>query len=136
MEKKVQIRPIVRGGATGWQAQAPTPRKPANQEASKPVMKTTIDLPDVLVQQARQRALHLGRPFKELVTDDIRQGLSELPVAPTESSSGALEIAPDGLPVFRRDPASSGITPPVEQLLALEQNTLAEEDRLRAGLPD
>ena len=99
-------------------------------------MKTTIDLPDVLVQQARQRALHLGRPFKELVADYIRQGLSELPVTPTESSSGALEIAPDGLPLFRRDPASSGITPPLEQLLALEQSTLAEEDRLRAGLPD
>ena len=66
----------------------------------------------------------------------IRQGLSELPVAPTGSGSGALEIAPDGLPVFRRDPARAGITPPLEQLLALEQSTLAEEDRLRAGLPD
>ena len=99
-------------------------------------MKTTIDLPDVLVQQARQRALRMGRPFKELVAEYIRQGLSELPVAPAGSSSGALEVAPDGLPVFRRDPASTGMTPPLEQLLALEQSTLAEEDRPRAGLPD
>ena len=99
-------------------------------------MKTTIDLPDVLVQQARQRALHLGRPFKELVADYIRQGLNELPATRQESSSGALEIGPDGLPVFRRDPTTVDMKPSLEQLLALEQTTLTEEDRLRAGRPD
>ncbi len=97
-------------------------------------MKTTIDLPDVLVRQARQRALHLGRPFKELVAEYIRQGLSELPA--THQGSGVLEIGPDGLPVFRRDPATTDQTPSLEQLLALEQTTLTEEDRRRAGLPD
>ena len=40
-------------------------------------MKTTIDLPDVLVKAARQRALHEGRTFRELVADGIRQGLNE-----------------------------------------------------------
>lgn len=97
-------------------------------------MKTTIDLPDVLVRQARQRAMHLGRPFKELVAEYIRQGLSEL--LATHQGSGVLEIGPDGLPVFRRDPATTGQTPSLEQLLALEQTTLTEEDRRRAGLPD
>jgi hypothetical protein len=99
-------------------------------------MKTTIDLPDVLVQQARQRALHLGRPFKDLVAEYIRQGLSDLPATAQRSTSGALEIDTDGLPLFRRDPTSSGLMPSLEQLLELEQSTLAEEDRLRAGLPD
>lgn len=100
-------------------------------------MKTTIDLPDVLVQQARQKALHLGRPFKDLVADYIRQGLSELPQGPTEKpTSGALDIAADGLPLFRCAPAMQGSVPPLEQLLALEHSTLAEEDRLRARLPD
>ncbi|MFM9101939.1 MAG: hypothetical protein ACKOPS_11665 [Cyanobium sp.] len=99
-------------------------------------MKTTIDLPDVLVQQARQRALHLGRPFKDLVAEYIRQGLSELAATPPASASSALAIADDGLPLFRRDPSVKGPAPTLEQLLTLEQNALAEEDRQRAGLSD
>lgn len=99
-------------------------------------MKTTIDLPDVLVQQARQKALHLGRPFKDLVAEYIRQGLSELSATTSASASGALAIADDGLPVFRRDPSVKGPAPTLEELLTLEQNALAEEDRLRAGLSD
>ena len=90
---------------------------PAGQEARKPVR--------------CKRAVRL-----KLVAEYTRPGLSELPVAPSGSGARALEIAPDGLPMFRRDPASPGITPPLEQLLALEQSTLAEEDRPRAGPPD
>ena len=99
-------------------------------------MKTTIELPDVLVQQARQRALHLKRPFKDLVADYIRQGLSEMSPEPITGPSGWLEIAADGLPVFPCDEAMAGHALPLEQLLALEQSTLAEEDRQRVGLPD
>lgn len=99
-------------------------------------MKTTIDLPDVLVQQARQKALHLGRPFKNLVAEYIRQGLNELSATTSASASSALAIAADGLPVFRRDPSVKGPAPTLEQFLTLEQNALAEEDRLRAGLSD
>ena len=99
-------------------------------------MKTTIDLPDVLVQQARQKALHLGRPFKDLVAEYIRQGLSELPATAPASTSGALAIAADGLPVFRRDPSVRRPVATLEELLTLEQGALAEEDRLRAGLSD
>ncbi|MCS5690762.1 hypothetical protein NZK33_02035 [Cyanobium sp. FGCU-6] len=99
-------------------------------------MKTTIDLPDVLVQQARQKALYLGRPFKDLVAEYIRQGLSELAAMPPASASSALAIAADGLPVFRRDPSVRRPVPTLEELLTLEQSALAEEDRLRAGLSD
>lgn len=99
-------------------------------------MKTTIDLPDVLVQQARQKALHLGRPFKDLVADYIRQGLSELAATAPAPASSALAIADDGLPVFRRDPSVKGPAPSLQQLLSLEQDAYAEEDRLRAGLSD
>jgi hypothetical protein len=99
-------------------------------------MKTTIDLPDVLVQQARQKALHLGRPFKDLVAEYIRQGLSELSATAPASTSGALAIADDGLPVFHRDPSVQRPGPTLEELLTLEQGALAGEDRLRAGLSD
>jgi hypothetical protein len=99
-------------------------------------MKTTIDLPDVLVQQARQKALHLGRPFKDLVAAYIRQGLSGLSATAPSSTSGALAIADDGLPVFRRDLNVRRPVPTLEELLTLEQGALAEEDRQRAGLSD
>jgi hypothetical protein len=99
-------------------------------------MKTTINLPDVLVQQARQKALHLGRPFKGLVAEYIRQGLSELSATAPTSTSGALAIADDGLPVFRRVPSVQRPVPTLEELLTLEQSALAEEDRLRACLSD
>jgi hypothetical protein len=99
-------------------------------------MKTTIDLPDVLVQHARQKALHLGRPFKGLVAEYIRQCLSELSATGSASTSSALAIADDGLPVFRRDPSVQRPVPTLEELLTLEQNALAEEDRLRACLSD
>jgi hypothetical protein len=38
-------------------------------------MKTTLDLPDHLVYQAKQRALQQGRTLRELVAEYIRQGL-------------------------------------------------------------
>ena len=44
-------------------------------------MKTTLDLPDHLIQQVKQRALQQGRPIKELVADYIRQGLHGTPGA-------------------------------------------------------
>jgi len=51
---------------------------PAIQKAGFPgwrAMKTTLDLPDHLIQQVKQRALQQGRLIKELVADYIRQGL-------------------------------------------------------------
>ena len=38
-------------------------------------MKTIIDLPDVLIQQAKQRALQQKCSLKDLIADYIRQGL-------------------------------------------------------------
>ncbi len=66
-------------------------------------MKTTIDLPDELVPEAKLRAVVQGRALKDLVADFIRQGLghparSEDPAART---SQLLVIAPDGLPQIR-----------------------------------
>ncbi|MEX0588121.1 MAG: hypothetical protein WD136_02595 [Cyanobium sp.] len=98
-------------------------------------MKTTIDLPDTLVRQARQRALHEGRPFKQLIADFIRQGLSEVVAKSSLRPGSSLELTADGLPCFRRDPAVAPQIPSLQQLLELEQSTLAEEDQQRAGFP-
>jgi len=71
-------------------------------------MKTTLDLPDDLMQQVKQRALQQGYPIKEL--------------------------DPAGMPLFRPDPGFSG--PPIDlaTALQLDQETLMQEDRQRAGL--
>jgi len=98
-------------------------------------VKTTIDLPDTLVRLARQRALHEGRPFKDLIADFIRQGLSDVVAQPTRRPGSVLELAADGLPLFRRNPAVAPRLPSLQQLLELEQETLAEEDQARAGFP-
>ncbi len=99
-------------------------------------MKTTIDLPETLVLQARQRALHLGRSFKDLVAEYIRQGLSDLPPQEPADPTAAVVIAADGLPIYLCDPSTPAVTPSLAELLALEHTTLVEEDRQRAGLPD
>lgn len=97
-------------------------------------MKTTIDLPEALVKLAKQKALHQGRPFKDLIADYIRRGLNELPPQPLVEPSGVLEITPDGFPLFRGE-GTPGFTPPtLDDLLALEQTTLKLEDLQRAGL--
>lgn len=98
-------------------------------------MKTTIDLPDTLVRQARQRALHEGRPFKDLVAEFIRQGLSQVVGKPATRPGSALELEADGQPVFRCDPAVAQQIPSLQELLELEHTTLAAEDQQRAGFP-
>lgn len=98
-------------------------------------VKTTIDLPDTLLRQARQRALHEGRPFKDLVAEFIRQGLSQVGAKPATRPGSPLELAADGLPVFRRDSAVAPQIPSLQELLELEHTTLAVEDQQRAGFP-
>ena len=99
-------------------------------------MKTTIDLPDVLVKEARQRALHEGRTFRELVADYIRQGLNEQ--ADREAAAGgqptAVLIAADGMPLFPRQVGDSAPPADLDVLLALERDALLDDDFHRAGL--
>jgi Arc/MetJ family transcription regulator len=59
-------------------------------------MRTTVDLPDELHQQAMSIARDTSRSFSETVADLIRRGLGQGP-ADTEVSKSALT----GLPVIR-----------------------------------
>ena len=98
-------------------------------------MKTTLDLPDHLMQQVKQRALQQGRPIKELVADYIRQGLHGPAALPLTTNSGVLEVDAEGLPLFRPDPRLKRHSIDVATALRLEQDTLMQEDRQRAGRP-
>jgi hypothetical protein len=97
-------------------------------------VKATLDLPEHLVRQVKQRALQQGRPFKDLVAEYIRQGLHGTAGASPRSTLGVLELDADGLPVFRRDPTITRSSPDLVTALQLEQEALLQEDRRRAGL--
>jgi hypothetical protein len=98
-------------------------------------VKTTLDLPDHLMRQVKQRALQQGRPIKELVADYIRQGLHGSTGSSLQPAARVVEIDASGMPLFRPDPSFSG--PPIDlaTALGLEQEALMQEDRQRAGLP-
>lgn len=100
-------------------------------------MKTTIDLPDDLIRQAKLRAVGQGLPLKDLIATFIRQGL-ELdtghPLSPPAPGE-ALQIGANGLPIFRCRPDAPADHTSLEELLRLEQKLLAEEDLLHAGRP-
>lgn len=98
-------------------------------------MKTTLDLPDHLVRQAKQRALQQGCTLKELVAEYIRQGLHGGPSASAPPSSDGVKVDQSGLPVFRREPSGGGGRIDLTTALQLEQLCLEREDRRRAGLP-
>ena len=114
---------------------------PPCQQASKLVlqdggaMKTTLDLPDHLMQQVKQRALQQGRPIKALMADYIRQGLHGPAALPLTTNSGVLEVDEEGLPLYRPDPQLKRHPIDVATALRLEQDALKQEDRQRAGLP-
>jgi hypothetical protein len=100
-------------------------------------MKTTMDLPDDLVQRMKIRAVQERKPLKRLVADLLVKALDS-PV--TTASAGpdslppGLEINERGFPVFRSASDAPTTKMSTEELLALEQETQLEEDLQRAGI--
>ena len=97
-------------------------------------MKTTLNLPDHLVRQAKQRALQQGCSLKQLVAEFIRLGLHGDPSAGTPFSSEVVSRDPQGLPVFRSQAADVQPAIDLDEALRLEQESLMQEGRRRAGL--
>ena len=98
-------------------------------------MKTTLDLPDDLVRELKLRAVMQGRTLRDLVADFLRQGLGLAVPRPATAPSGSpVEIGADGIPIIRGAPDAPAQHMSLEQLLALEQQALTEEDMQRAGL--
>jgi hypothetical protein len=108
--------------------------KPASWEAG--FVKTTLDLPDELMREAKLRAVARGRMLKDLVADCIRQGLGlALPVTPSASALGdRVRMAPNGLPVIRCRADAPATRANLQDLSALEQQAPTEEDMQHAGL--
>ena len=98
-------------------------------------MKTTLDLPDHLVRQAKQRALQQGLTLKELVAGYISQGLHGGASGSVPPTSDGVTVDGMGLPVFRCDPSGGKAGIDLAASLQLEQDCLEQEDRPRAGLP-
>ena len=85
-------------------------------------MKTTIDLPDALIQQAKQRALQQKRTLKDLIADYIRQGLKGTSLSALSARSSLVETDATGLPLIRATSAPTVDTLP--NALQLEQDLL------------
>lgn len=100
-------------------------------------MKTTLDLPDELVQQIKIRAVQARTPLKRFVADLLVKGLEAPPVgtpAETESLPAGLEINARGFPVIRCGPDAPAAKMTARQLVALEQQALEAEDLKRGGV--
>jgi hypothetical protein len=62
-------------------------------------MKTTIDLPDELLIEAKQRAAELRRPLRQLIEDGLRAQLAgRKPVRPKKPRKIRWITVPGGLP--------------------------------------
>jgi hypothetical protein len=65
-------------------------------------MKTTLDLPDVLIKQVKLHAIHQGRKLKDAVADLLRQGLAVATKAePDVTAPAVIKDKQTGLPLVR-----------------------------------
>ena len=93
-------------------------------------VKTTMGLPDELMRAVKLWAVVQGRTVKDLVADYLGQGLGLAPRAEEMDSSPMVEIGTRGLPAIR---CASVNRMSVVELFKLEQETLLQEDMLRAS---
>jgi plasmid stability protein len=90
-------------------------------------MKTTFDLPPDLVRAVKLRAVHEGRKLKDVAADLLKRGLAgpEIQVKP-QPAKPKIEIQANGLPVVRCAADASAKRMTIGELLALEQDRLAQ----------
>ena len=106
--------------------------KPANQQTSS--TKTTFDLPPDLVRDLKLRAVHEGRKLKDVAADLLKRGLAGPEPAPQpKPAKPKIEIQANGLPVVRCAANAPARRMTAEVLLALEQESLAQDDLQRLG---
>ncbi|MCF7674092.1 MAG: hypothetical protein K9M97_02015 [Akkermansiaceae bacterium] len=94
-------------------------------------MKTTFDLPPDLIREVKLRAVHEGRKLKDVAAGLLNRGLAAdqtSRMAPA-ATKGAIK-----LPLFPSPKTAPASRMSTEELLALEQETLTQEDHQRLGL--
>lgn len=94
------------------------------------LMKTTLDLPPELVREMKLRALHQQRKLKEIAEEALRRGLGLSANLPEHSLKTKIKF-----PLFESAPQAPASAMTAEQLIALEQEILLEEDVNRARGP-
>lgn len=97
-------------------------------------MKTTFDLPTDLVRDLKLRAVHEGRKLKEVAADLLKRGLAAPETtAKSRTAKPKIEIQAGGLPVVRCKANAPAKRMTAGELLALEQESLAQDDLQRLG---
>lgn len=99
-------------------------------------MKTTLDLPDDLVQELKLRSVHERRRLKDVAAQAIRRGLQigePTPAAPPPLPEG-LMLNEHGFPVFRCRLNAPATPMTAEELITLEQEIIEAEDLKRVGI--
>ena len=94
-------------------------------------MKTTFDLPPELVKEVKLRAVHEGRKLKDVAAELLRRGLASDMAARSQAAVTRAEIKLPFFPSPQNAPASRMTT---EEILALEQEALYQEDLQRVGI--
>jgi hypothetical protein len=98
-------------------------------------MGTTINLPDTLVNEVKVRADHEGQSLDDAAADLIRKGLAVGVVPPVSGPRPVIHTDPrSGFPYIECPPDAPARHMTISELLAFEQETLAQEDRERIGL--
>lgn len=97
-------------------------------------MKTTFDLPPELVRELKLRAVHEGRKLKEVAADLLKRGLAAQDTdAKSRPAKPKIEIQASGLPVVRCAANAPAKRMTARELLALERQSLDQEDLQRLG---
>jgi plasmid stability protein len=97
-------------------------------------MKTTFDLPPDLVRELKLRAVHEGRKLKDVAADLLKRGLaSPETTAQKKLAKPKIEIQASGLPVVRCAANAPATRMTASELLALEQQSLVDDDLERLG---
>lgn len=98
-------------------------------------MKTTLDLPDLLMRRVKIRAAFEGRKLKEIISDLLEKGLDAPPVATLPDDELPYEIDPRTGMARSRSLNIPGFVPPTpEESQAMIERANEEEDLRRAGL--
>lgn len=101
-------------------------------------MKTTLELPDDLVQRIKIRAVQERRPLKRLVADLLIKGMEMPPLAGSTDQAAlpaAITLNEQGFPLFRCRPNAREGVLTAQEIVALEQEILEEEEMRHAGYP-
>ena len=97
-------------------------------------MKATFDLPPDLVRAVKLRAVHEGRKLKDVAADLLRRGLAgPETAAQSKPARPKIEIQASGLPVVRCAANAPATRMTADELLALERQSLDQDDLLRLG---